>query len=164
VTTGYRDNPGYLYVFNTKLLDIEWYLEKLDPKPYGLAVGDVDGDSVVEIVIGTKLGYVYVYDSVNRTVKWKTSFLGLDVLGVTLRDLNADNIPEIIIAQGGYAGIGDWTSNITDANIYIFDGQTQTLWISTENNNHKLILHIVLLVGIIGILFGVMWKLRRQKS
>jgi hypothetical protein len=128
VCTGYRYTAGKVHVINyDKSLGsyiTKYTIEDIGAKPYGLAVGDIDGDDLSELIIGTQAGYIHVFDGISRQLKWKSHLLGIDVLGICVADVDKDGTTEIIAAQGGYKGKGDFTSAYTAGHIYIINGKT----------------------------------------
>ncbi len=158
VGNGYRYHEGWLRIFNynnqTKVYDETWKSRDIGPKPYGLAVDDIDNDGVIEFVVGNEAGYVYIFDSITHKIEWKSELLGNDVLGIALDDVDFDGTLEIIAAQGGYTGKGDFTSGYTESHIYVIDGETHEIEIIIGTTNYVtwtyqiliLILIIVMLV------------------
>jgi hypothetical protein len=158
VGNGYRYHEGWLRVINydpqTQDYKEVWKSRDIGPKPYGLAVDDIDNDGVIEFVVGNEAGYVYIFDSEEKNIEWKSELLGNDVLGIAIDDVDLDGTPEIIAAQGGYTGKGDFTSGYTDPHIYIIDGKTHDIEITIGSTNYVtwtfqiliLILIIILLV------------------
>lgn len=133
---GYRYNPGYLFIFRySGLLGVgdppiyERVFESNDigPKAYGLDAGDIDGDGIIEIVVGNQPGYIWIFDGSTHEVEWKSRLLGTDILGIELYDIDRDGQVEIIAAQGGYQGKADFTSAYTTPHILIIDGRTRAI-------------------------------------
>jgi hypothetical protein len=134
-TNGYREGPGFLFIFRFLEVDLEgnvtyekvWESENIGPKPYGLGVADIDADGINEIVVGNLAGYIWIFDGSTREVEWKSPPLGSDILGIELGDVDGDGQIEIVAAQGGYQGKGDFTSAYTAPHIYVLDGSTHVV-------------------------------------
>jgi hypothetical protein len=129
VSNGYRYREGFCYVFrydNGEYKQI-WKSKNIGPKAYGLDVGDIDDDGVLEIVVGNLAGYIYVFDGITYTQEWKSENLGRDILGIVLGDPDGDGDMEIIAGQGGYNGKGDFTSGYVTPHVYIIDGRTHEI-------------------------------------
>jgi len=164
-SNGYREGPGFAYIFgyvprggegSPPIFTREWESENIGPKAYGLDIGDIDGDSMKEIVIGTRAGYVWVFDGKTRAVEWKSPLLGSDILGIALGDVDGDGQVEIVAAQGGYQGKADFTSAYTAPHIYIIDGTKHTIKFTLGGRDYTgwaleitiAFLAILLLVGV----------------
>ncbi|UCD91997.1 MAG: VCBS repeat-containing protein, partial [Methanobacteriota archaeon] len=133
---GYRYNPGYLNIFRytggagigtPAIYEKVFESDDIGPKAYGLDAADIDGDGIIEIVIGNQPGYIWVFDGSTREVEWKSELLGSDILGIQLYDIDRDGTVEIIAAQGGYQGKADFTSAYTTPHIFIIDGKTYSI-------------------------------------
>lgn len=136
---GYRYNQGYCFIFkyvgdsteegtgNPPIYQLVWESEDIGPKAYGMDVGDIDGDGIVEIVIGNQPGYIWIFDTSTHEVEWKSPLLGTDILGIEIIDVDYDGELEIIACQGGYIGKADWTSAYTSPHIYIINGKTHVI-------------------------------------
>ncbi len=136
VGNGYRYQAGWVRIiaYNKDTNQYEEYWKSandpdIGPKPYGLAVGDIDKDGRLEIVVGNQAGYIYIYEQSGSSMnlEWRSRLLGSDILGIDLDDVDDDGQIEIIAAQGGYTGKGDYTSCYTDPHIYIIDGSTHRI-------------------------------------
>jgi len=131
VTNGYRYLEGYCYIYhhNNKSDEYErvWKSDNIGPKAYGLDVGDIDDDGVMEIVIGNLAGYIHVFNGVTHEREWISNNLGRDILGITLGDPDGDGDVEIIDGQGGYVGKGDYTSGYVTPHIYVIDGKSHEI-------------------------------------
>ncbi|MEW6070664.1 MAG: CARDB domain-containing protein, partial [Candidatus Thermoplasmatota archaeon] len=64
---------------------------------YGVAVGDIDGDSIREIVACDTEGEMYVYDTINYTLEWKMTIGGGTLFPLKIIDIDNDNIEDIIV-------------------------------------------------------------------
>ena len=131
LSNGYRYRNGYcmVYSWDGSTYSQVWRSENLGPKAYGLDIGDIDDDGVLEIVVSNMAGYIFVYDSSSFQLEWRSENLGRDVLGVVIADPDGDGDLEIIAGQGGYNGKGDFTSGYVTPHVYVIDGKTK----ETEN-------------------------------
>jgi len=129
LSTGYRYRDGYcmVYSWDGEGYTRTWKSANIGPKAYGLEIADIDGDSVLEIIVSNMAGQIFVYDSLTKDLEWSASDLGRDMLGLTVGDPDGDGEPEIIVGQGGYVGKGDYTSGYTPPHVYIIDGRTKEL-------------------------------------
>ena len=92
LSNGYRYRNGYcmVYSWDGSTYSRVWRSETLGPKAYGLDIGDIDDDGVLEIVVSNMAGYIYVYDSKSFRQEWRSENLGRDVLGVVIADPDGD--------------------------------------------------------------------------
>jgi hypothetical protein len=162
VGNGYRYQAGWVRILKynkgSKGYDVYWKSPDIGPKPYGMAVDDIDDDGKLEIVVGNQPGYVYVYEQTGSGMKeeWRSNLLGSDVLGVDIADVDDDGQLEIIAAQGGYVGKGDYTSGYTEPHIYIIDGKTKEIEIVVGRTNPFITLfQILILILVIFLLLGL---------
>lgn len=134
--TGYRYFPGFLYIFRYSgglgvgepdIYEMVLESDDIGPKAYGLDAADIDGDGIIEIVVGNQPGYIWVFDGSTHEIEWKSDLLGPDIFGIKLYDIDRDGQIEIIAAQGGYQGKSDFTSAYTTPHIFIIDGKTHTI-------------------------------------
>ncbi len=135
-SNGYRYFPGFLYIFRYSgglgvgepdIYEMVLESDDIGPKAYGLDAADIDGDGIIEIVIGNQPGYIWVFDGSTHEVEWKSDLLGTDIFGIKLYDIDRDGQMEIIATQGGYQGKADFTSAYTTPHIFIIDGKTHTI-------------------------------------
>lgn len=135
-SNGYRYFPGFLYIFRYSgglgvgepdIYEMVLESDDIGPKAFGLDAADIDGDGIIEIVIGNQPGYIWVFDGSTHEVEWKSDLLGTDIFGIKLYDIDRDGQMEIIATQGGYQGKADFTSAYTTPHIFIIDGKTHTI-------------------------------------
>ena len=135
-SNGYRYFPGFLYIFRYSgglgvgepdIYEMVLESDDIGPKAYGLDAADIDGDGIIEIVIGNQPGYIWVFDGSTHEVEWKSDLLGTDIFGIKLYDIDRDGQMEIIATQGGYQGKADFTSAYTTPHIFIIDGKTHVI-------------------------------------
>jgi len=180
IGNGYRYNPGFIHIFrykgyggvgNPQTYEQVWVSEDVGPKAYGLAVGDIDEDGIMEIVIGNQPGYMWIFDGSTHQLEWKSSLLGTDIMGLALYDIDLDGQIEIIAAQGGYQGKADFTSAYTTPHIFIIDGKTHAIesklgepdYIAWVFQILIVILVILMLVGL-NAYFGIKKKLSKNEK
>lgn len=112
----------YIFGYNGTSYEVEW---KNDPSLSGaVAIGDVDGDSVPEIVVGGNYGYIYTLDGVTHEIKWKSPILGFGELGayickIAISDVNNNGINEII-------------ATTCDGYLYIFGSSYEQEYLSED--------------------------------
>jgi WD40 repeat protein len=173
VGNGYRYQAGWVRIltYNSESKDyIEYWKSPSDPdigpKPYGLAVGDIDDDKNLEIVVGNQAGYVYIYEQSGSSIEqeWRSKLLGSDILGIDLADVDNDGQIEIIASQGGYTGKGDYTSGYTEPHIYIIDGKTHKIeHIIGETSLLDTFLIIIAIILLLTLLVGLNFYARFRK-
>jgi hypothetical protein len=172
---GYRYYNGFAFQYRFKgeggvgspqAYSQVWFSDNIGPKAYGLAVGDIDGDSTNEIVVGNQPGYIWVFDGATKQVKWKSELLGSDVLGIALADLDRDGAMEIVAGQGGYQGKADFTSAYTSPHIFIIDGKTKAVEakLGEEDYLELGLQSATLLVVIILLAEVAFWAKRRREA
>jgi hypothetical protein len=173
---GYRYREGYVFVLRhlpsgaggvgkPDSYELVWQSDDVGPKPFSLAVGDVDDDGVQEILTGNQPGYIWMFDGVTHQVEWKSDLLGTDVFGLDIYDVDKDGVKEIIAAQGGYVGKGDWTSGYSSPHIYIFDGKTRSKEVSLGEPDYLEIgLQAAILVLILVTLVNINWYLKKRRA
>ena len=129
VSNGYRYREGFCFIYHYEGGEYKrlWKSPNIGPKAYGLDVGDIDDDGVIELVLTNLAGYIYVFDGVTHAEEWRSENLGRDILGVTLGDPDGDGQIEIVAGQGGYIGKGDYTSGYVTPHVYVIDGKTHEI-------------------------------------
>jgi hypothetical protein len=173
---GYRYNQGYCFIFeyvgtvsdegrgDPPIYKQVWMSEDIGPKAYGLDVGDIDGDGIVEIVVGNQPGYIWIFDASTHQVEWKSSLLGTDILGIELEDIDLDGDIEIIASQGGYVGKADWTSAYTDPHIYIINGKTHEIEFTLGGTDYlEIALQAVIIISVVITLLHINHTLKTKK-
>ncbi|UCG68614.1 MAG: VCBS repeat-containing protein [Thermoplasmata archaeon] len=173
---GYRYNQGYCFIFkfvgegssqgtgNPPIYQQVWESEDIGPKAYGLDVGDIDGDGIVEIVIGNQPGYIWIFDSSTHEIEWKSQLLGTDILGIEIADVDYDGEQEIIACQGGYVGKSDWTSAYTTPHIYIINGKTHEIEFKLGEPDYMgIVLQAVVILLVVVTLININLALRAKK-
>ena len=173
---GYRYNQGYCFIFkyigpgssqgsgDPPIYEEVWMSEDIGPKAYGLDVGDIDGDGIVEIVVGNQPGYIWIFDSSTHEVEWKSPLLGTDILGIEISDVDLDGEAEIIASQGGYIGKSDWTSAYTNPHIYVINGKTHEIEFKLGEPDYlAIVMQAVIIVLVVITLIHLNLVLRTKK-
>ncbi|UCE38715.1 MAG: PKD domain-containing protein [Thermoplasmata archaeon] len=113
----------------------EWQSSDLGEHIHEVAIDDIDGDYVPEIVVGscvfaTDAAYVYVFDAGTKVQKWKsppiygTPAADTCIKGLVTGDVDQDNEKEIILTE-------------SHGSILVFDGTTYTQeWRSKDYGSH----------------------------
>lgn len=170
-SNGYRYNDGWMFIFQYDPAKKDYLklfqTQNIGPKAYGLAVDDIDGDDVQEIVVGNQPGFIYIFDGMTHSQEWKSQLLGTDILGITIVDLDDDPALEIIAAQGGYQGKGDFTSGYTTPHLYVIDGKTHAIEQTVGEKDYvRMWFQIGLLAVVVVFLIelGVLTKLLKRRK
>lgn len=80
-----------------------------------IALGDLDGDGVVEVVALTEAGEVVAFSN-QGVLRWRTAALGYSYAAPSIADMDADGSPEVILgstilsAEGALRGQGGYGS------------------------------------------------------
>lgn len=99
----FHDGPAFVFVFDAATGDIEWQSPDLSNYFDGradlsfLSIGDVDDDSIEEIIVGQPDDSLVILDPITQTVERSIPDLGTTSL--TTFDIDADTVPEIIIGN-----------------------------------------------------------------
>lgn len=78
--------------------------------PYALATGDIDNDSIMDIVIGDGSN-VYGYRGLDGALLWNNNIPSAPVRSLIVANINNDHLPEIVVASA-------------DGKIYVLEGYT----------------------------------------
>jgi hypothetical protein len=106
--------PGWPAVVDQQAASLNPYINQIH------AVGDVDGDGLPEVVVGTLMGpYIFNQDGTRlpgaAPLRTNTSSLRCDYPGAaSLSDVDGDDDVELVIAMSGYAFIYDFTGSTKD--------------------------------------------------
>ena len=102
------------FVYDANALTLEW--QALDKGGYQLGIGDIDGDSDLEVVVNNNPAHVL--NAILKTEEWAYSGgFGIDM---AIGDVDNDNIAEIAYIEGG---------GYSDSDILVYDADTfSTKW------------------------------------
>ena len=117
---------GYFRIFDLSTKELEYKSPDLEGCMEGMAVVDLEGDGILEIVVSNgyryRDGWCYIYHYIGGeyTRVWKSENIGPKAYGLDVGDVDADGVTEIVLSNmAGY--------------VYIFDGTTFGLEWRSEN-------------------------------
>ncbi|OIR16494.1 MAG: hypothetical protein BEU04_04910 [Marine Group III euryarchaeote CG-Bathy1] len=90
-------------------------------KNYGVAMGNLDDDDNLEIVVGSGSGRVYVFDGNTHETQWVSPVLDKLPIGVAIGDLNNNGDNEIAITTGLPAEPKGEDGNGGEGYFYVFE-------------------------------------------
>ncbi len=90
-------------------------------KSYGVAMGNLDDDDNLEIVVGSGSGRVYVFDGNTHETQWVSPVLDKLPIGVAIGDLNNNGDNEIAITTGLPAEPKGEDGNGGEGYFYVFE-------------------------------------------
>ena len=67
---------------------------------YGSAIGDLDGDGISELVVGSYQGRALMFDGVTRELEWFSPILEGAVVGLEIADVTNDGDPDLLVGTG----------------------------------------------------------------
>ena len=67
---------------------------------YGVAMGNIDDDDTLEMLVGSSSGRVYAYDGVTYETDWVSPVLEKSIMGIAVGDLDNDGDNDIAIWTG----------------------------------------------------------------
>ena len=88
---------------------------------YGVAIGNIDNDDTLEMLVGSSSGRVYAYDGVTYETDWVSPVLEKNIMGIAVGDLNNDGDNDIAISTGN-PGEPQVEGEGGEGYLYIFEG------------------------------------------
>ena len=88
---------------------------------YGVAIGNIDNDDAIEMLVGSTSGRVYAYDGITYETDWVSPVLEKNVMGIAIGDLNNDGDNDIAISTGN-PGEPQVEGEGGEGYLYIFEG------------------------------------------
>jgi len=88
---------------------------------YGVAIGNIDNDDNLEMLVGSYSGRVYAYDGVTYETDWVSPVLEKNIMGIAVGDLNNDGDNDIAISTGN-PGEPQVEGEGGEGYLYIFEG------------------------------------------
>jgi|MDTC01.1.fsa_nt_gb hypothetical protein len=87
---------------------------------YGVALGNIDDDDTLEMLVGSSSGRVYAYDGVTYETDWVSPVLEKNIMGIAIGDLNNDGDNDIAISTGN-PGEPQVEGNGGEGFLYVFE-------------------------------------------
>jgi len=88
---------------------------------YGVAIGNIDNDDALEMLVGSSSGRVYAYDGITYETDWVSPVLEKNAIGIAIGDLNNDGDNDIAICTGN-PGEPQVEGEGGEGYLYIFEG------------------------------------------
>lgn len=110
---------GSLHVYDLATQTEKWEISNPDWGMTNIAVGDVNGDGIVDLLWGT--AHLYIADTVSHTISWKNISLQGPFIGPAIGDLDGDGQPELVVCSTTSEG------DSLDGRILVFDLATLKL-------------------------------------
>jgi len=88
---------------------------------YGVAIGNIDNDDTLEMLVGSASGRVYAYDGVTYETDWVSPVLEKNIMGIAVGDLNNDGDNDIAISTGN-PGEPQVEGEGGEGYLYVFEG------------------------------------------
>ena len=88
---------------------------------YGVAMGNIDDDDALEMLVGSASGRVYAYDGITYETDWVSPVLEKNAIGIAIGDLNNDGDNDIAICTGN-PGEPQVEGEGGEGYLYIFEG------------------------------------------
>lgn len=88
---------------------------------YGVAIGNIDNDDTLEMLVGSSSGRVYAYDGVTYETDWVSPVLEKNIMGIAVGDLNNDGDNDIAISTGN-PGEPQVEGEGGEGYLYVFEG------------------------------------------
>lgn len=122
----YNTSGLYVWAFDIQKADTIWTNFLKDTSStynayHGGAVADVDGDGLLEYVIGSNNGMVRALNAENGKTEWTRLIPKSNMAPISIADLNNDGDLEVVVTNN------DWVT--LDERIWVLDGKTgNTEW------------------------------------
>ncbi len=119
------DQQWAVTAFDTATQTMEWTMANPDSHTVGVAVGDADGDGVLEILWGTDAGSakanLFVASAITRGIEWTSPEYDGPFLGPFLGDFDGDGNAELVTVTASHA------STYQPGRVLVFDPITRVL-------------------------------------
>ena len=91
-------------------------------KALGVAIGNIDSDPALEVLVGSGSGQVFAFDGVTRALDWTSPVLDKLPISIGVADLDGDGEMEIAVSTGnpGEVRLAD-SGEGAEGSLYIFD-------------------------------------------
>jgi outer membrane protein assembly factor BamB len=127
---------GVIYAFNATSRELKWKIEGLGRDAHGIAVGNLDEDPNMELVVGTGFktdhpnAMVFIFDGITRKLDGIVENITSRHRGVSIDDVDNDGTNELIFGDG--ISLGETAG---EGYIYIYsfqDGELVREWKSED--------------------------------
>ena len=88
---------------------------------YGVAMGNLDDDDNLEVVVGSGSGRIYVFDGSTYETEWVSSELDKIPIGIAIGDLDSDGNNDIAVTTGNPGEPKDDEGNGGEGFLYVFE-------------------------------------------
>ena len=88
---------------------------------YGVAMGNLDDDDNLEVVVGSGSGRIYVFDGSTYETVWVSSELDKIPIGIAIGDLDSDGNNDIAVTTGNPGEPKDDEGNGGEGFLYVFE-------------------------------------------
>ncbi|HJM17209.1 MAG TPA: FG-GAP-like repeat-containing protein [Candidatus Poseidoniia archaeon] len=88
---------------------------------YGVAMGNLDDDDNLEVVVGSGSGRIYVFDGNTHENQWVSPALDKIPIGIAIGDVDNDGNNDIVVATGNPGEPKDDEGNGGEGYLYVFE-------------------------------------------
>ena len=88
---------------------------------YGVAMGNLDDDDNLEVVVGSGSGRIYVFDGNTHENQWVSPALDKIPIGIAIGDVDSDGNNDIVVATGNPGEPKDDEGNGGEGYLYVFE-------------------------------------------